>query len=1135
MDIFSEFAHPDRIWSPIAFWFWNGELNPDFLAWQMDEMTDKGVYGGFMHARAYLKTPYLGKAWWKAVGRCVEHGREIGFSPWLYDEYAWPSGTVGSIFEYGYQEPSRILAMGEEHMAKGLSVKTFGRRERIDREHLLAEFPGKDGTTLTFYRICYPLNVDYLNSETIERFIEMTHEAYKKRYGKDFGKLIPGIFFDEIYNRGVPFPWTDRLPAEFMERCGYDLIPKLPLLVQGDGEEAERVRFDYYTVVARLYEEAFFRQISEWCERSGLRLTGHTEEEFRLHPRRQGHYFRTMRHLSIPGADNHDYRYKLPRKITFWEPKYAVSVARAYGRERAMSEALGGAGWGCSLQELKRGINVLGAMGINFFTLHGFYNECEHQGSQADWPASFFYQNPYWKYFRIFGDYISRISLMNGIGRAAVDIGLYYPVEELYVRTAAGEPDAEGESLSRGFQDSLVSLLSKQMDTDMIDAESICRARVDDAGLHIGTQTFKILVCPVSLRYDASVWDTFSSFISQRGYLIFYPVAGDTVPPKVFADSANCRVCKPCELPSVVETLFQPDVRVLRGDDGELYVNHRNAGERDIYMIVNGTDRPREAELLIRCRGHVSMLHPETGRTCSVPAEETENGTIVRLALQEDELVFLVFGGDPPQAEEDPRLVNLHTFLAVTGKWEFLPLPGTYKYDRDLPDIEDTQLEIPLAVFSGTHNGPSDLIRIRNTADQPGCCGRHLSAWEARWITRRPGWSDDIGATHLYYRKSFTLNEPVLNAELCAAAVGAYTLYVNGIRAGEGGTEPTTWPVGDLIRPGENLIAADVLNRTPMADANYAEAETLPADRLTSLLLEGEFQSQSERVVIRSDSSWLVCRDPQPGWETLEFSVEGRTARSDARISRRHDDIPAPNMWIQAWERGRPPLQPWGDIPRCGRKVVFPQEIAYRIELPLGTTEIRIPDVRGNFSCFLDGLPLRFEEESAALSPNGMTRQLVIVVTATSPDDGLLSPLKVRVRTHESPLGDWRFQGLSWFSGYGLYRNRLALKKRRKCRYYLDLGDVRFYAEVFVNRRRAGICLWQPYRLDITEYLESGDNLLEIVVANSAAVERRHMLVDEGAALAWNRYWNEDNIDREPQNLISGLLGPVRLYIVKSE
>ena len=92
----------------------------------------------------------------------------------------------------------------------------------------------------------------------------------------------------------------------------------------------------------------------------------------------------------VPGSDCHDYRYRYPRRITYCEPKYSVSVARIYGKERAMSEALGGAGWNCTMEEFKKGINTLAAMGTGMFILHGFYYECDHQGSQSDWPTSFF-------------------------------------------------------------------------------------------------------------------------------------------------------------------------------------------------------------------------------------------------------------------------------------------------------------------------------------------------------------------------------------------------------------------------------------------------------------------------------------------------------------------------------------------------------------------------------------------------------------------------------------------------------------------------------------------------------------------------------------------------------------------------
>lgn len=122
MDFLQEFRAPERRFSVAAFWFWNGELKSQRLLWQMDQMAEKGVYNAFMHARAYLVTPYLGEEWFSVVGDCVRHAKEIGFYPWLYDEYAWPSGTAGSTFECCDQAPSRVLAKGERNMAKGLDV-----------------------------------------------------------------------------------------------------------------------------------------------------------------------------------------------------------------------------------------------------------------------------------------------------------------------------------------------------------------------------------------------------------------------------------------------------------------------------------------------------------------------------------------------------------------------------------------------------------------------------------------------------------------------------------------------------------------------------------------------------------------------------------------------------------------------------------------------------------------------------------------------------------------------------------------------------------------------------------------------------------------------------------------------------
>ncbi|MEY8353932.1 glycosylhydrolase-like jelly roll fold domain-containing protein [Lachnospiraceae bacterium 54-53] len=125
-------------------------------------------------------------------------------------------------------------------------------------------------------------------------------------------------------------------------------------------------------------------------------------------------------------------------------------------------------------------------------------------------------------------------------------------------------------------------------------------------------------------------------------------------------------------------------------------------------------------------------------------------------------------------------------------------------------------------------------------------------------------------------------------------------------------------------------------------------------------------------------------------------------------------------------------------------------------------------------------------------------------------------------------LKDWSSFGLPWFSGRCRYTSHFRAD-RDGSRYKLDLGKVNFCAEIWINGRLAAARIWAPYCADITEFIEDGENEITVVAANLAGNERRHMLVDEGEALGWNRYWNEDNMDRDSQNYVSGLLGPVRL------
>ena len=137
--IIKEFQDPDRAYTIVPFWSWNGTLDPDEAKRQIDLMIDKGVYGAFMHARAgidYGETPYFSDGWWEAMDTTIAYSARKGFYSWLYDEDKWPSGSAGG----------RTVAKNpEEFVKKGLMYNIAelrkGENFKIDRgNNIIAVF-----------------------------------------------------------------------------------------------------------------------------------------------------------------------------------------------------------------------------------------------------------------------------------------------------------------------------------------------------------------------------------------------------------------------------------------------------------------------------------------------------------------------------------------------------------------------------------------------------------------------------------------------------------------------------------------------------------------------------------------------------------------------------------------------------------------------------------------------------------------------------------------------------------------------------------------------------------------------------------------------------------------------------------
>nr|HID59475.1 hypothetical protein [Desulfobacterales bacterium] len=651
-----KFKSPPREYSPQVWWFWNGDMQEEKINWQLQEMVHKGVYGAFMHARPGLVTPYLSDRWWEVVGYTIKRAKELGFYAWIYDEYAWPSGTAGSPYKCSPQPFSKVLAEGEKNYAKGLRYlekrvkgpgririnfpQSMGKLEciivakslslnSIDVESLSElprrlnfdwEVPSGDWVIIAFFSYVVEDRVDYLNPQTIAKFIEVTHEEYYKRYAQYFNSTVPGVFFDEIHNDGRPFVWTDRFLEKFEAIKGYDLRKYLPLLIYEGGDITDKIRCDYFDVVTALYEKAWFKQIGDWCERHRIKLTGHTEEWLPEQALSQGDYFRTMRHLQIPGTDNHCFRYRYPRRVDPIESKVISSVAHLAAKERVVAEAMGGAGWAITPQMLKYGADMLYVFGVNMLVPHGFFYTMDSPSAMDDWPHSWFYQNPYWKYFKIYADYISRLSYMLSGGKHICDIAVLYPITSIWTNIVNGKPTSVAETISSCYHDSIRNLLKKQLDLDVIDECYLLESDVEDGKINVSNEAYSVLILPPLTTIRRDTISKIRSFYEAGGKIIgmkFLPQGSleqGRNDPKVIQEVKDIFGLDPSKvaetnedyilrinkrggkayfirdekvLPELVCECINRDIIITKGDPSEIYYLHRQKEGKDIYFVVN--------------------------------------------------------------------------------------------------------------------------------------------------------------------------------------------------------------------------------------------------------------------------------------------------------------------------------------------------------------------------------------------------------------------------------------------------------------------------------------------------------------------------------------------------------------------
>lgn len=224
---------------------------------------------------------------------------------------------------------------------------------------------------------------------------------------------------------------------------------------------------------------------------------------------------------------------------------------------------------------------------------------------------------------------------MNSQGNPVVDYAILYPIGDMDENMENGEENPAGQAINNGFHQALNCMIEHQLDTDMVDEESILNAHICDGKLCLGQQRFKVLLLPEGGSLMEETVAKLEAWTKAGGSVLFYRTGlahenrsgenragGD----RAGGDRANgCsvngywdtvlrgNVHSISRIPEAAAGLAAPSASVIYGNTGNIFLNHRTAGNVDYYLVANSSDERRNLVLSFSHASTPVLLDIEKG------------------------------------------------------------------------------------------------------------------------------------------------------------------------------------------------------------------------------------------------------------------------------------------------------------------------------------------------------------------------------------------------------------------------------------------------------------------------------------------------------------------------------------------
>lgn len=459
-----QFNNPSIQYWPRPLWFWNNTtITGDGIIQQMRAMRDQCGYGGFgaIPFGKNFRPEYLSEDYLKVYGIMLKEAKALGMTISLYDEFGFPSGSVGAFaegdntprFQQRFPEqtierldkveeeisgPAGYVKMIPKGKLMGIVAMETTTRQRIDLtdqvsdEKLQWKVPSGKWKIMIFSCVIDGIPIsDYLNPDAARSFIRMVHEVYYSHFSEYFGTVIGGTFFDEPSMFHAKFRmWTDLFNEKFKTKYGFSPVLFYPAMWYDIGPETQSARNYLFGFRAELYGSGFTKEVSDWSVAHGVTATGHSAPEEALVPvNSSGDVMKSFKYLDIPGIDKiggdrpAERFYKLISSSAYnWDKKLVMS--ETYGAMPNYRKP-GDLNWNqifsIAMDQYTKGINML--------IPHAVW----YDNTKVTYKPELSNRNPlYADSLKVYTQFLARLNVMlQNNGRHVADIAVLYPIASL--------------------------------------------------------------------------------------------------------------------------------------------------------------------------------------------------------------------------------------------------------------------------------------------------------------------------------------------------------------------------------------------------------------------------------------------------------------------------------------------------------------------------------------------------------------------------------------------------------------------------------------------------------------------------------------------------------------------------------